>query len=74
MKTEQILPTTGAFALGFLLAMLAFALIFIPQYQREVAHSHWADAVIEECQDYYPDFYDTIGEGDNWDNYINSSK
>lgn len=69
MKTEHILPTIGAITIGFFLGILLFALIFIPQYQREVNKCHWADAVIEECMDQYPDFYDTIAEGDSYCNY-----
>lgn len=71
MKTEHILPATGVFTIGLFAGILLFILIFLPQYQHEVNHAHWADAVIEECIDQYPDFYDTIAEGDNWDNYEN---
>lgn len=69
MKTEQILPTTGAFILGAFIGMIAFALMLLPHYQKAISRAHWADEVINECIDQYPDFYDTIAEGDNWDNY-----
>lgn len=72
MKTEHILPTTGAFTLGLFLGILLFALIFIPQYQREVNRVHYAEEVINECIDQYDDFYDTIAEGDAWNEYISN--
>ena len=70
MKTEHILPATGAFTLGFFLGILLFICIFLPQYQREVNCVHYADEVIEECIEQYNDFYDTITEGDAWSKYI----
>lgn len=74
MKTENILPFTGAFTLGALVAVLVFACIFIPQYQREVNRVHYADKVIEECIIQYDDFYDTIGEGDAYCEYVLSKQ
>lgn len=70
MKTEHILPATGVFTIGLFAGVLLFILVFLPQYQREVNHAHWADEVIEECIDQYPDFYDTIAEGDAWSKYM----
>lgn len=72
MKTEHILPTTGAFTLGFFLGILLFTCIFLPQYQREVNRVHYADQVIKECVKQYPTFYDTIAEKDAWSKYIES--
>lgn len=74
MKTEHILPTTGAFTLGLFLGILLFALIFIPQYQREVNRVHYADEVINECIEQYSDFDDTIAEGDAWSVYVLSKQ
>jgi len=70
MKTEHILPATGIFTIGLFAGILLFVLIFLPQYQREVNHAHWADEVIKEAIKDNPNFFDTIGEGDNWNNYI----
>ena len=70
MKTEHILPTTGAITIGFFLGILLFTLIFMPQYQRVVNRAHYADQVIEECIEQYDDFYDTIAEGDAWSEYM----
>lgn len=74
MKTEHILPATGAFTLGFFLGIFLFICIFLPQYQREVNRVHYADQVIEECIKQYPAFYDTIAEGDAWGNYIKNKQ
>ena len=70
MKTEQILPTTGAFVLGVFLGIIAFSLMLLPHYTKVVNQAHWDDEVINECIEMYPDFYDAIGEGDNYCNYI----
>lgn len=72
MDTKAILPATGAFVLGLFIGLLLFSVWIIPHYQRAINHSHWADEVINECIDQYPDFYDTVAEGDNWDYYVNN--
>jgi len=74
MKTENILPATGLFSLGLFLGVLIFSVIFIPQYQREVNRVHYADEVIKECIEYYPDFDDVIGEGDAYCEYVLSKQ
>lgn len=74
MKTEHILPYTGIFSLGLFAGILLFTLIFIPQYQREVNRVHYADEVIQECIEQYDDFFDTIGEGDAYSEYVFSKQ
>ena len=70
MKTEQILPTTGTFIFGVIAGILLFAILLLPHYTKAINHAHWADEVINERIDQYPDFYDTVAEGDSWGNYI----
>ena len=70
MKTEQILPTTGAFIFGVIAGILLFAILLLPHYTKTINHAYWADEVINVCIDQYPDFYDTVAEGDSWSNYI----
>lgn len=70
MKTEQILPTTGAFMFGVIAGIVLFAVLLLPHYTKAINHAHWADEVIEECIDQYPDFYDVVAEGDSWGNYV----
>ena len=72
MKTEQILPATGIFTLGFFLGILTFSVWLLPHYQRAINHSHWADEVIKECIELNPDFFDTVAKGDAWNNYNNN--
>lgn len=74
METKAILPATGAFVLGLFVGMILFVLLFLPHYTKAINCNHWADEVINECIDQYPDFYDTIGEGDSWDNYISNKQ
>ena len=74
MKTESILPAVGWLTIGAFASIFAFALIFIPQYQREVNRVHYADEVIQECIEQYDDFFDTIGEGDAYSEYVFSKQ
>lgn len=70
MKTKQILPTTGAFIFGVVAGIVLFTIFLLPHYTKAISHAHWADEVIEECIDQYPDFYDVVAEGDSWGNYV----
>ena len=70
MKTKQILPTTGAFIFGVVTGIVLFAVLLLPHYTKAINHAHWADEVINECIDQYPDFYDTVAERDSWGNYV----
>lgn len=76
MKTNQdiVMPTVGGFAFGLLAGILLFTLTMHGYYTKSVNEAHWASQVIEECIEQYPNFFDTIGEGDNWDNYIISKQ
>lgn len=74
IPTECILPATGVFTLGLFAGIIVFVIIFLPQYRREVNRVHYADEVINECTEYYSDFYDVIAEGDVWEAYVASKE
>lgn len=72
MKTNQdlVMPTVGGFAVGLFLGILLFTLTMHNHYVKAVNEAHWAKEVIIECIDQYPDFYDTIAEGDAYSEWV----
>ena len=61
--------------IGFIIGMLTLFFIFLPHYTRSVDMGHWAEKVIDDCiSQYSDDFYDTIAEGDNWNNYVEAQR
>ena len=72
--TEETNQKIACGVIGLLIGMLLIFFIFLPHYTRIVTLSHYAEQVIEECIDQYPDFYDTIAEGDSWSGYVDAQK
>lgn len=72
--TEETNQKIACGIIGIIIGMLLIGFIFLPHYTRIVNLSHYAEQVIDECIDQYPDFYDTIAEGDNWCNYVDAQR
>lgn len=70
MQSNTPLLLSGGFSAGLILGLIISASIVLSHYQKVVNHAHWADEVIKEAIEDNPTFFDTIGEGDNWNNYI----
>lgn len=65
-KGEVILIIIGHVCLSILLGIMIGGLLWTPPFINRNKTIDRANAVIQECIEQYPDFYDTIGEGDAW--------
>lgn len=70
MQSEQLLNYCAALAIGAVLGIIVCALSLLRPYRSAINEAHWAKEVITECIDQYPDFYDTIAEGDAYSEWV----
>lgn len=67
---NNLLNYCAAVAIGAVLGIFICAISLLRPYRATINEAHWAKEVINECINQYPDFYDTIAEGDAYSEWI----